>query len=188
MLPPKKLRNNQEPVSGMRRKIMSVRSLTEVGRVVSCEALDLAEILQDRIDELESVIDLITDLGTGEDDLAADEDQEHNLWFDHTVNQTGEQLRFVGTEVVVARSQTLETDRELDIAGADNVLNLEVGELGVEAELLDDTSVLARSKLGVILRLGTRDNHLAGSKDQSGGLGLTNSHDDSGETLRVCSM
>lgn len=147
--------------------------------------LDLAEILQDRVDELEGVIDLITDLGAGKDDLAADEDQEHDLGLDHTVDQAREQLGFVGTEVVMARSQTFETDGELDIARTDNVLDLEVGELGVEAELLDDTGVLARGKLGVILRLGTCDNHLAGGEDQSGGLGLADTHDDSGKTLGV---
>jgi len=59
---------------------------------------------------------------------------------------------------VVTRSKTLQTDGELDVAGTNNVLDLEVGELGVESELLDDTSVLARSELGIILRLGTSNN------------------------------
>lgn len=150
--------------------------------------LDLAEILQDRVDELKGVINLVTDLGTGKDDLAADEDQEHNLRLDHTVDQTREQLGFVRTEVVMARSKTLETNGELDIARTDNVLDFEVGELGVETKLLNDTGILARGKLGIILRLGTRNNHLAGGEDQSGGLGLADTHDDSGETLRICSM
>lgn len=57
--------------------------------------------------------------------------------------------------------ETFETNWELDIAGTDNILNLEVRELGVEAELLDDTRVLARRQLGVVFRLGTGDNHLA---------------------------
>lgn len=37
--------------------------------------------------------------------------------------------------------KTLETDWELDVARADYVLNLELGELGVESELLNDTSI-----------------------------------------------
>lgn len=79
------------------------------------------------------MIDLVSNLGTGENDLAADKDQEHDLRLDHTVDETGEQLRLIRAEVVMARSQTLKTDRELDVAGADNVLDLEVRELGVEA-------------------------------------------------------
>lgn len=136
-----------------------------------------------RIDHLESLVDLLTDLGTSEDDLTTDENQKYNLRLHHTVNQTREQLRFVGTEVVVARGETLQTNGELDIARTDDVLDLEVGELGVETELLDDTGVLARSKLRVVLRLGTSHDHLAGSEDQSSSLGFTDTHDDGGETL-----
>jgi len=50
-------------------------------------------------------------------------------------------LRLVTTESSVSVSQTLQPDRELDVARSDDVLNLELGELGVEAELLDDSSV-----------------------------------------------
>ena len=81
--------------------------------------------------------------------------------------------------------KTFQAHGELDVAGADDVLDLEVGKFGVEAELLDDARVLARSKLGVGLGLGTSNDHLATGKDQSSGLGLTNTHDDSGKTLRV---
>ena len=81
--------------------------------------------------------------------------------------------------------ETLEADRKLHVAGADNVLDLEVGKLGVEAELLDDSRVLARGKLGIGLGLGASHDHLTTGEDQSRGLGLANSHDDSGETLGV---
>lgn len=138
---------------------------------------------QHRIDQLESLVNLLTHFGASQDDLTADEDQEHNLGLHHTVDQTGEEFGLVGAEVVVARSQTLQTDGEFDIAGADDVLDLEVRELGVKAELLDDTGVLAGCKLGVILRLGTGNDHLARGEDQSGGLGLTDTHDDGGKTL-----
>ena len=89
--------------------------------------------MQDRVDQLESVVDLVSNFGTSEDNLAADEDQEHDLGLDHAVDETREQLGFVGTEVVVARSQTLQTDGELDVARANDVLDLEIRELGVEA-------------------------------------------------------
>lgn len=136
-----------------------------------------------RIDQLESRINLLTHFGASQNDLTTDEDQEHNLGLHHAVDQTREEFRLVGAEMVVTRGQTLQTDGELDIAGADDVLDLEVRELGVETKLLDDTRVLAGCQLGVILRLGTSDDHLAGGEDQSGGLGLTDTHDDGGETL-----
>lgn len=138
---------------------------------------------QDRIDHLEGLIDLLTDLGTSQDDLATDEDQEDDLGLHHTVDETGEEFRLIGAEVVVARSQTLQTDGELDVARADNVLDLEVRELRVEAELLDDARILAGRKLGVVLGLGTSDDHLAGGEDERGGLGLTDTHDHGRETL-----
>ena len=84
----------------------------------------------------------------------------------------------------VSIGQSLETDRELDITGTDNVLDLEVCELCREAQLLDDTSVLARGQLGVVLRLCSRNDHFTGGKDQSSRLRVTNSHDHSSETLK----
>lgn len=109
----------------------------------------------------------------------------HDLGLHHSVDETREQLRLVRAEHVMAGGKTFQTNRELDVAGANDVLNLEVGELGVEAELLDDTSVLARSELRVVLRLGASDDHLARGEDQGGGLGLADTHNNSGETLWV---
>ena len=107
--------------------------------------------LKHRVDHLEGLINLFTDFRTSEDDLATDEDEEHNLWLDHTVDETREQLRLVRAEIVMARSKTFQTNGELDVAGANDVLDLEVRELGVETELLDDASILSRCKLGIIL-------------------------------------
>lgn len=66
---------------------------------------------------------------------------------------------------------------------ADNVLNLKVCKLGLEAELLDDSSILASGQPRVVFRFGARDDDLARSKDESGRFGFTNSHDDRSETL-----
>ena len=93
------------------------------------------------------MIDLLSNLGTSQDNLAADEDQEHNLGLDHTIDQTREQLRLVRAKVVMTAGKTFETDRELDVARADNVLDLEIREFCVEAKLLYDTSIFARGKL-----------------------------------------
>ena len=86
----------------------------------------LAEIRQDWVNELKGLVDLLTDLGTSKDDLARHEDQEDNSRLHHTVDETREQLRLVGRESVMARCKTLETNGEANVAGADNVLNLEV--------------------------------------------------------------
>ena len=147
--------------------------------------LSLAEVREHRVDELKGLVDFLAYLGTSEDDLARDEDEQHNLRFHHTVDQTREEFGLVGAEHVVATCQTLKTNRELDVARADDVLDLEVRELGIEAELLDDTRILAASKLAVIFGFRTSNNHLAGSEDQRGRLGLTDTHDDGSETLRV---
>ena len=83
----------------------------------------------------------------------------------------------------MAVCKTLQTNGELDVARADDVLNLELGKLRVESELLDDTRVLARCETGVVLGLCTSDDHLARGEDQGCRLGLTNAHDDGSETL-----
>ena len=136
-----------------------------------------------RVDHLERLIDLFSHLGASQDDLAAHEDQEHNLGFDHAINQTREQLWLVGAEVVMTAGKTFETDRELDVARANDVLDLEIRKLCVESELLDDPSIFARGKLRVVLRLGAGHNHLARGEDQSCGLWFANTHDDGRETL-----
>ena len=149
----------------------------------SRQSSSLAEVGEHRVDELERLVDFLTDLGTGQDNFAGHEDEEYNLGLHHAVDETREELGLVRAEHVVTACQAFETDRELDVARADNVLDLEVGELRVEAKLLNDTSVLAACKLAVILGLGTGDDHLAGGEDQGGRLGLTNTHNDGGKTL-----
>ena len=42
---------------------------------------------------------------------------------------------------MMSTCKTLQTDGEFDVTRANNVLDLEVGELGVEAEFLDDSSI-----------------------------------------------
>lgn len=90
------------------------------------ECLGLAEVRQHGVDELESLVDLLTDLGTSQDNLAADEDEQDNLGLHHAVDETGEQLRLVGRESVMARGKSFQANGELDVAGANDVLNLEV--------------------------------------------------------------
>lgn len=75
--------------------------------------------------------------------------------------------------------------RILTVAAANDVLDLEVLERSVEAELLDDAGILAACQTGVVLGLGTSDNHLAAGEDEGGGLGLTNAHDDGSKALGV---
>lgn len=143
--------------------------------------------MKHRVDHFKSLVNLLSHFGTRQDNLAGDENEQHNLGLDHTVNQTREQFRLVRAEVVMARGKTFETNRELDVARADNVLDLEIRKLGVEAELLDDTRIFSRGQLRIVLGLGTSNNHLAGSEDESCCLGLADTHDDGSETLYAVS-
>ena len=72
------------------------------------------------------MVDLFTNLGTGQDDLARHEDEQDDLGLHHTVDETREEFRLVGRESVMARSKTLQANGELDVARANNVLDLEV--------------------------------------------------------------
>lgn len=117
--------------------------------------------------------------------------------------ETRKELRLVGAEVVMTRRKAFKTDWELDVARADNILDLEISELSVEAELLNNSCVFARrqarvlelvSKHGAwditlqgptVLRFGTSDYHLARSKDECSSLRLADAHDDSSETLWI---
>ena len=56
-------------------------------------------------------------------------------------------------------------------------------ELGVEPQLLDDPRVFTRSETRIVLGLGSSDNHFSGREDQSGSLGVSDTHDDGCETL-----
>lgn len=124
-------------------------------------SLRLSEILQCWIDCLEGLVDLFSNLGASEHDLTTDEYQQDDLGLDHSVDKAREELRLIGTERMMLGSKTFKSNRELDVAGSNDVLNLEICELGIEAQLLNDSSILSAGKLRVILRLGTSDDHLA---------------------------
>src|SRR5262249_40166655 len=143
---------------------------------------------QHGIDHLKGLVDLFADLCASQNNLAAHKDEQDNLRLHHAVDEAGEELRFVGAKVVMLARQAFEADRELDVARADNVLDLKVRKLGVEAELLDDAGVFARRELRVVLRLGTSDDHLARREDQGGRLGLADAHDDGCKTLESQSV
>jgi hypothetical protein len=52
-------------------------------------------------------------------------------------------LRLIARELSMAVCQSFQTDGELDITTAHNILDLEFGELGIETKLLYDSRVLA---------------------------------------------
>ena len=103
--------------------------------------------MKHRVDHLEGLVDLLPNFRTRQDDLATDENEQDDLGFDHSVDQAREQLRLIGAEVMMARCQSLQANGELDVTGANDVLDLEIRELRIEAKLLDDTGILSRRKL-----------------------------------------
>lgn len=80
------------------RRWLNDRTADADGRAKS----DLLEVLKHRVDHFKGLIDLFTDFRTGQDNLATNEDQEDDLGLDHSIDETREQLRFVGAEVVMA--------------------------------------------------------------------------------------
>ena len=66
--------------------------------------------------------------------------------------ETRKELRLVRAKVMVTRRKAFETNWELDIARADNVLDLEIRELSVEAKLLNDTCVFTRRQARILAR------------------------------------
>jgi len=83
----------------------------------------------------------------------------------------------------VPEMKTFKTNGEFDIARPDDVLDLELSELSIEAKLLDNTSIFARGKARVVLGFGASNNHLARRKNKRGRFGLANTHNDSSKTL-----
>jgi len=116
----------------------SKRELRDIGR-----SSGFAEFAEHSVDRIESRVDLLSDLSASQDDLSGHEDEEHDFWFDHTIDQTREQLRLIAAELPVAVRKSLQTNGEFDVATADDVLDFEFRKLGIEAEFLNDTSVLA---------------------------------------------
>ena len=104
---------------------------------------DLTEVAEDRVDALEGGIDLLACFATCQDDLSRHEDQKYYLGLDHAVHQSREKLWFVRGIMVMLDSQTFEPNRELDIAGPNDVLNLVLQETGIESKLLDDPRVFS---------------------------------------------
>ena len=86
----------------------------------------LAEIRQDGVDELKGLVDLLTDLSTSKNNLPAHEDEQDDLGLHHAVDETRKEFRFIGGESVMARGKTLQANGELDVAGTNDVLDLEV--------------------------------------------------------------
>jgi hypothetical protein len=86
----------------------------------------LPELGEHRVDVLKRLVDVLALLPTREDDLAGDEDQQHNLGQLHAIDQPGEELGLVLREVTVGPRETLQANGELDVARADHVLDLKL--------------------------------------------------------------
>ena len=82
-------------------------------------------------------------------------------------------------------SKTFKADGEFHIARSYNILNLKVGKLCVETEFLNNSSIFARGEFAVIFGLCASDDHLTRRKDESSGLRITDTHNDSRETLET---
>ena len=155
-----------------------------------------------RVDLVERHVDLLADFRTGEDNFPRDEDEQDDFRLHHPIDQSGEQLSLpisfaypsalqrrthfglVRAELTVTKRQPLQPNRELDVATAHDVLDLELGELGVKAEFLDDPRVFSGGESTVVFRFRAGHDHFPGGEDEGGGFGVSDTHDDSGESLQ----
>lgn len=137
---------------------------------------------------MESTVDVLARLRSGEDDLARGEDEQTDFGVFQVVDEAGESLR-VEDAVVAVRAvvHRLEADLVVDRAGGHHVLHLELGQAdGEVADVLDGLRVVFGRLLRLLLALGARDDHLAVLKDESRcPRRLAETHDQGGKSLRV---
>ena len=114
-----------------------------------------------RIDHLKCLIDFLSHFGSRQYDLAAYENKKHDLWLDHTVDESREQFRLIGAKVMMTACKSFQANGKLNVARAYNVLDLEIRKLCVEPKFLYDSSIFAGSKLGIVFRLCASNDHLA---------------------------
>lgn len=148
-------------------------------------SLNLPETLQNRIDILQALLNGLSVFRARKHDLTVDEYQQHHARLHHAIDQTGKQLRFVRTELLVHLVQFLQPNREAQIDGGHQILHLELEEFHVVAELLDDASEFSSAQMGVTLVASSGANHLAGAEDQRRAARLTDAHDDAVKPGRI---
>ncbi len=95
---------------------------------------------------VEGLVDLLPHLRPREDDLTRDEYEQDDTWFHHAVDESRKKLWLIRAELAMGEHQTFETNRELDVARADHILDLKVLEFGWEPELLNDAGILSGSQ------------------------------------------
>lgn len=88
-------------------------------------------------------------------------------------------------EMTVRVSKTFKSNWEAHITRANNILNLEIGELARKAQLLNDTSIFTCCQLWIIFRLCSCHYHFARCKDQGSCFWFSNTHNDGGKTLII---
>lgn len=158
-----------------------ISSLTE-----SLLGVFLFILLQHFINVVEGFIDVFSSLCSCQYDLPAGEDKKDNLGVLHSVDKSREDLGLIGAKSAVLGIKALKTDRETDIARTDNVLDQELLELHTrEANLLDHLGIHLGRCVGLLLTLGACDDHLARAEDQCRGLGLSDTYNHCGKSLRI---
>jgi hypothetical protein len=146
----------------------------------------LLVLLKHTIDIFECFLNVLSGLGTCKDDFATSENKQHNFGCMHAIDKARKQLGLICAESAVTRVKLLKGDCELDIAGPNDVLDLEILELHIgDTDLLDHLSIHFGCLFRFLLRFGTGDNHFTRAKDQSCGLRISDTNDHSRETTRV---
>lgn len=101
-------------------------------------------------------------LGTCQNNLPRDKYKEDNFRLLHAVDEAREELGFIAGEVSMPVVQSFQSNGELYITRAHNILDLKVLKFYVlESQLHNNFGILPCCQFGLLFTLGTSTNHFA---------------------------
>ena len=131
--------------------------------------------------------DVLGDFGTGADHLTGSEEQDDDLGVIQPVDETGELLGLV-LDLLESEGDrdSVEVDLLLEVGRGHDVLDLDLGLDGdLDVSLLQVLRDLADGDFDILAAFGSGTDDLSAPEDQSGGLGLLEPVDETGELLGV---
>jgi len=140
---------------------------------------------EDGFNEVEGFVQLLPGFGPRKHYFATDEDQHDEFRLGQPINQPREKLWVVLTKAVVLVGEAFQTDRELQVARRNDILNLKVTELNCVPDLFDGLRIQLGGLPTDIFTLRPRAHHFPRPEDQCRRLRLPDPHDTRGEPLGI---
>ena len=105
--------------------------------------LSLSVLTDNRINVTEGCVNFLSVLGSSENEFARDKNENDNARLDHSKDQTREKFGFVCGKIAMDKCERFQANMKANIAATNHILNLEIGKLCLEAQLLNDTGILS---------------------------------------------